>query len=67
MFDMRNRTDRRQVLSVLGIILTCSSIPGLLVVCSENPGVMVPSILEGIILYFGLLRERNIRAAEQEE
>ena len=57
MFDMNKSADRRQVLTVLGIILVLSCIPTLLVLFSHVAGRLVPSILIGIALYFVFLRK----------
>ena len=57
MFDMNKSADRRQVLTVLGIILVLSCIPTLLVLFSQVAGRLFPSILIGIALYFVFLRK----------
>ena len=57
MFDMNKSADRRQVLTVLGIILALSCIPTLLVLFSHVAGRLLPSILIGIALYFVFLRK----------
>ena len=57
MFDMNKSADRRQVLTVLGIILALSCIPTLLVLVSHVAGRLFPSILIGIALYFVFLRK----------
>ena len=57
MFDMNKSADRRQVLTVLGIILLLSCIPTLLVLFSQVAGRLFPSILIGIALYFVFLRK----------
>ena len=57
MFDMNKSADRRQVLTVLGIILVLSCIPTLLVLFSHVAGRLFPSILFGIALYFVFLRK----------
>ena len=57
MFDMKKSADRRQVLTVLGIILALSCIPTLLVLFSQVAGRLFPSILIGIALYFVFLRK----------
>ena len=57
MFDMNKSADRRQVLTVLGIILAISCIPALLVLFSHVAGRLFPSILIGIALYFVFLRK----------
>ena len=57
MFDMNKSDDRRQVLTVLGIILVLSCIPTLLVLFSQVAGRLFPSILIGIALYFVFLRK----------
>ena len=51
MFDMNKNADRRQVLTVLGIILALSCIPAFLVLFTQLAGRMLPSILIGIVLY----------------
>ena len=56
-FDMNKSADRRQVLTVLGIILALSCIPTLLVLFSHVAGRLFPSILIGIALYFVFLRK----------
>ena len=58
MFDMNKSSDRRQVLTVLGIIFALSCVPTLLVVFSQLTGRMLPSILIGITLYFVFLRKK---------
>ena len=58
MFDMNKSVDRRQVLTVLGIIFALSCIPALLVVFTQLTGGMLPSILIGIALYFVFLRKK---------
>ena len=58
MFDMNKSADRRQVLTVLGIILFLSCIPTLLVLFTQLAGRMLPSILIGIVLYFVFLRKK---------
>ena len=57
MFDMNKSADRRQVLTVLGIILALSCIPTLLVLFSHVAGRLLPSILIGIVLYYVFLRK----------
>ena len=57
MFDMNKSADRRQVLTVLGIILVLSCIPTLLVLFSHVAGRLLPSILIGIVLYYVFLRK----------
>ena len=57
MFDMNKSADRRQVLTVLGIILVLSCIPTILVLFSQVAGRLFPSILIGIALYFVFLRK----------
>ena len=57
MFDMNKSADRRQVLTVLGIILVLSCIPTLLVLLSHVARRLFPSILIGIALYFVFLRK----------
>ena len=61
MFDMNKSADRRQVLTVLGIIFALSCVPTLLVMFSHIAGRMLPSILVGIALYFVFLRKTNQR------
>ena len=56
-FDMNKSADRRQVLTVLGMILFLSCIPALLVLFSQLAGEMFPGILIGIALYFVFLRK----------
>ena len=56
MFDMNKSSDRRQVLTVLGIILILSCIPALLVFFTQFAWRMLPSILIGIALYYVFLR-----------
>ena len=58
MFDMNKSVDRRQVLTVLGIIFALSCVPTLLVMFSHIAGRMLPSILVGIALYFVFLRKK---------
>ena len=58
MFDVNKSVDRRQVLTVLGIILFLSCIPTLLVLFTQLAGRMLPSILIGIALYFVFLRKK---------
>ena len=58
MFDMNKSVDRRQVLTVLGIILALSCVPTLLVLFTQLAGRMLPSILIGIALYFVFLRKK---------
>ena len=58
MFDMNKSVDRRQVLTVLGIILILSCIPTFLVLFTQLAGRMLPSILIGIALYFIFLRKK---------
>ena len=58
MFDMNKSADRRQVLTVLGIILILSCIPTFLVLFTQLAGRMLPSILIGIALYFIFLRKK---------
>ena len=58
MFDMNKSADRRQVLTVLGIILALSCIPTLLVLVSHIAGRLFPSMLIGIALYFVFLRKK---------
>ncbi|MBR3100064.1 MAG: hypothetical protein IKH18_10955 [Clostridia bacterium] len=57
MFNMNKSADRRQVLTVLGIILVLSCIPTLLVLFSHVAGRLLPSVLIGIALYFVFLRK----------
>ena len=57
-FDMNKSVDRRQVLTVLGIIFALCCIPTLLVVFTQLTGRMLPSILIGIALYFVFLRKK---------
>ena len=58
MFDMNKSVDRRQVLTVLGIILILSCIPTFLVLFTQLAGRMLPSILIGIASYFIFLRKK---------
>ena len=58
MFDMKKSADRRQVLTVLGIILMLSCVPAFLVLFTQLAGRMLPGILFGIALYFVFLREK---------
>jgi len=58
MFDMNKNVDRRQVLTVLGIICALSFTPALLVIFTQLAGRMFPSILIGIALYFIFLRKK---------
>jgi len=57
-FDMNKSADRRQVLTVLGIILALSCIPTLLVLFSHVTGRLFPSMLIGITLYYVFLRKK---------
>ena len=66
MFDMNKSADRRQVLTVLGMILILSCIPAFLVLFTQLAGRMLPSILIGIALYYIFLRKRNNSESEQE-
>ena len=56
--QMNKSVDRRQVLTVLGIILALSCVPTLLVLFTQLAGRMLPSILIGIALYFVFLRKK---------
>ena len=58
MFEMNKSVDRRQVLTVLGIILILSCIPTFLVLFTQLAGRMLPSILIGVALYFVFLRKK---------
>ncbi len=58
MFDMNKSVDRRQVLTVLGMILILSCIPAFLVLFTHLAGRMLPGILIGIALYFVFLRKK---------
>ncbi len=58
MFDMNKSADRRQVLTVLGMILVLSCIPAFLVLFTQLAGRMLPSILVGVALYFAFLRKK---------
>ena len=58
MFDMNKSVDRRQVLTVLGIILILSCIPTFLVLFTQLAGRILPSILIGVALYFVFLRKK---------
>ena len=66
MFDMNKSVDRRQVLTVLGMILILSCIPAFLVLFTQLAGRALPSVLTGIALYFIFLRGRNSSESEQE-
>ena len=59
MFDMNKNADRRQVLTVLGMILILSCIPAFLVLFTQLAGRLLPSILIGIALYYVFLRKRD--------
>ena len=59
MFDMKKSADRRQVLTVLGIILVLSCIPAFLVLFTHLAGRLLPSVLIGIALYYLFLRNRG--------
>ncbi len=59
MFDMNKSADRRQVLTVLGMILILSCIPAFLVLFTQLAGRLLPSILIGIALYYVFLRKRD--------
>ena len=61
MFDMNKSADRRQVLTVLGLILLLSCVPAFLVLFTQLAGRMLPGILAGIALYFVFLRRNNQR------
>ena len=58
MFDMNKSADRRQVLTVLGLILLLSCVPAFLVLFTQLAGRMLPGILAGIAMYFVFLREK---------
>ncbi len=58
MFDMNKSADRRQVLTVLGIILVLSCIPTLLVVLSHVARKLLISVLIGMILYLAFMRKK---------
>ena len=58
MFDMKKSLDRRQVLTVLGMILFLACIPTFLLLFTQTAGKMVPSILIGLVLYFVFLRKK---------
>ena len=58
MFDMNKSVERRQVLTVLGILLILSCIPTFLVLFTQLAGGMLPSILIGVALYFIFLRKK---------
>ncbi len=60
MFDMNKSVDRRQVLTVLGMILILSCIPAFLVLFTQLAGRLLPSILIGIALYYVFLRKRDM-------
>ena len=55
---MNKSVDRRQVLTVLGMILILSCIPAFLVLFTQLAGRMLPGILTGIALYFAFLRKK---------
>lgn len=57
MFDMNKSDDRRQVLTVLGIILVLSFVPAFLVLFTQLAGRLLPSILIGVALYYVFLRK----------
>ena len=59
MFDMNKSADRRQILTVLGMILILSCIPAFLVLFTQLAGRLLPSILIGIALYYVFLRKRD--------
>ena len=59
MFDIKRSFDRRQVFSVIVIILAVSCIPTLMVVFAHLAGRMFPGILIGIALYYFFLRKNN--------
>ena len=48
---MNKSDDRRQVLTVLGIILMLSSVPAFLVLASEMAAEVFPGFLAGLALY----------------
>ena len=56
---MNKNADRRQVLTVLGMILILSCIPAFLVLFTQLAGRLLPSILIGIALYYVFLRKRD--------
>ena len=56
---MNKSADRRQVLTVLGMILILSCIPAFLVLFTQLAGRLLPSILIGIALYYVFLRKRD--------
>ena len=56
-FDMNKSDDRRQVLTVLGIILVLSFVPAFLVLFTQLAGRLLPSILIGVALYYVFLRK----------
>ena len=58
MFDMKKSVDRRQVLTVLGMVLLLSCVPAFLVLFSQLAGRLFPSIVAGIALYFVFLRRK---------
>ncbi len=58
MFDMNKSADRRQVLTVLGIILVLSCIPTLLVVLSHVARKLLISVLIGMLLYLAFMRKK---------
>ena len=58
MFDMMKSSDRRQVLTAVGIILILSCVPTLLVVFSHIVVRRFSSILAGVALYFLFLRKK---------
>ncbi len=52
MLNMNKNVDRRQVLTVLGIILALSCVPTLLIMFAQLAWRMFPGVLVGIILCF---------------
>ena len=58
MFDMKKSEVRRQVLTVLGIILVLSCIPAFLVLLTQASGRVLTSVLIGLALYFIFLRKK---------
>ena len=59
MFDMKRSTDRRQVLSVLGLILVLACIPAFLVLFTQLAGELLLSVLVGAALYFIFFRKNH--------
>ncbi len=58
MFDLIKNADRRQVLSVVAVVLGLSCVPTVLLVFSRTVGRMLPGMLIGIILYVVFLKKK---------